>query len=100
RERLERERNISGSSTYTDRATAEQAIGNAIAANRDRIQRWLSRPGRHTNLVLDYDSENPIGRTLNRGDSQSRPCSHPLFFRKFVSPGTYAVLTSYPEVRS
>src|SRR5215475_4365910 len=83
RERLERERNISGSSTYTDRATAEQAIGNAIAANRDRIQRWLSRPGRHTNLVLDYDSENPIGRTLNRGDSQSRPCSHALVVLKF-----------------
>jgi hypothetical protein len=99
RERLERERNISGSSTYTDRATAEQAIGNAIATNRDRIQRWLSRPGRHTNLVLDYDSDAPIGRTLNRGDSQSRPCSHALVVLRFDPPGSYHVLTSYPECR-
>jgi hypothetical protein len=100
RERLERERNISGSSTYTDRATAEQAIGNAIAENRDRIQRWLSRPGRHTNLVLDYDAPSPIGRTFNRGDNQSRPCSHALVVLKFDSPGSYHVLTSYPECRS
>ena len=100
RERLDREHNISGSSTYTDRAIAERAIGNAIALNHDRIQRWLNRPGRHANLVLDYDADSAIGRTLNRGDSQSRPCSHALVILKFDSPGSYHVLTSYPECRS
>ena len=38
-ERLDRERNISGASTYTDRATAERALGAAIAQNQQRIQR-------------------------------------------------------------
>jgi hypothetical protein len=99
RERLDHERNISGASTYTDRATAEHAIGSAIAASHDRIQRWLERSGNRPNLALDYDSPQPIGRTINRGDSQSRPCSHAVVVLKYSAPGFY-VLTSYPECRS
>jgi len=104
RQRLERERSITAASTYTDRATAERAVGAAIAESQDRIQRWLSRSGGHPNLVLDYDSPAPIGRTINRGESQSRPCSHALvvlkYALKYAEPNQYYVLTSYPECRS
>lgn len=102
-ERLEHERNISGASTYTDRATAEHAIGAAIATSQDRIQRWLDRSGGRPNLVLDYDSSQPVGRTINRGESQSRPCSHAVVVLKYVLKDegpSYYVLTSYPECRS
>jgi len=99
RERLERERRITGASTYTDRATAEHAVGGAIAESQDRIQRWLNRPGGHHNLVLDYDSPTPIGRTINRGESQPRPCAHALVVLKYAGPNDYYVLTSYPECR-
>lgn len=99
RERLEHERHISGASTYTDRATAERAIGAAIAQSREKIERWLSRSGGRPNLVLDYDSDQPIGRTMNRGDSQSRPCAHALAVLKYDPPASYYVLTSYPECR-
>jgi hypothetical protein len=99
RERLERERNISAASTYTDRATAEGAIGAAIAISQDRIQNWLNRSGGRPNLVLDYGSSQPIGRTINRDDSQSRPCSHAVVILKYDAP-SYYVLTSYPECRS
>jgi len=99
RERLERERNITGASTYTDRATAEHAVGAAIAQSQGRIQRWLDRSGGHPNLVLDYDSEAPIGRTINRGENQSRPCTHALVVLKYTGPSNYYVLTSYPECR-
>ena len=99
RQRLEREPRITGASTYTDRPTAEQAVGAAIAASQDRIQRWLSRSGGHPNLVLDYDSASPIGRTINRGESQSRPCAHALVVLKYSGPNQYYVLTSYPECR-
>jgi hypothetical protein len=98
-ERLDRERNISGASTYTDRATAERAVGAAIAQSQDRIQRWLNRSGGHPNLVLDYDSDPPVGRTINRGESHSRPCSHALVVLKYDPPSSYYVLTSYPECR-
>lgn len=98
-ERLERERGITGASTYTDRSAAEHAVGAAIAESQDRIQRWLSRSGGHPNLVLDYDSEAPIGRTINRGENQSRPCAHALVVLKYAGPNEYYVLTSYPECR-
>jgi hypothetical protein len=98
-ERLDHERNISGASTYTDRATAEHAVGAAIAQSQDRIQRWLNRSGGHPNLVLDYDSDQPIGRTINRGENHSRPCSHALIVLKYSPPSSYYVLTSYPECR-
>jgi len=100
RERLERERRITGASTYTDRETAGRAVGAAIASSQDRIQRWLSRSGGHPNLVLDYDSPTPVGRTINRGESQSRPCAHALVVLKYGGPNDYYVLTSYPECRS
>ena len=99
RERLERERRITGASTYTNRAAAEQAVGAAIAQSQERIQRWLNRSGGHPNLVLDYDSQTPVGRTINRGESQSRPCAHALVVLKYAGPNDYYVLTSYPECR-
>src|ERR1035438_1893930 len=99
RGRLERERGITGASTYTNRSVAEHAVGAAIAESHDRIERWLSRSDGHPNLVLDYDSETPIGRTVNRGESQSRPCAHALVVLKYSGPNDYYVLTSYPECR-
>jgi Bacterial CdiA-CT RNAse A domain len=99
RERLYRERRITGASTYTDRPTAERAVGSAIAQSQDRIQRWLDRSGGHPNLVLDYDSETPVGRTINRGENQSRPCGHALVVLRYSEPNSYYVLTSYPECR-
>jgi len=98
-QRLERESSISGASTYTDRPTAENAIGAAIEQNHDRIQRWLNREGGHTNLVLDYDARAPIGRTLNRGETSPRPCSHAVVVLRYDPPASYHVLTSYPECR-
>jgi hypothetical protein len=100
RERLRRERRITGASTYTDRASAEHAVGAAIAESQARIQRWLSRSGGHPNLVLDYDSPTPIGRTINRDESESHSCSHALVILKYNGPSDYYVLTSYPECRS
>ena len=57
-------------------------VGAAIAQSQGRIQRWLNRSGGHPNLVLDYDSEDPIGRTMNRGENQSHPCTHALVVLK------------------
>ncbi len=99
RERLEREREITGSSTYTDRATAERAVGAAIAESLGRIEHWLNRTGGHPNLVIDYDSPEPIGRTMNRGEDHAHPCSHALVVLKYAGPNDYYVLTSYPECR-
>jgi hypothetical protein len=96
RERLAHER-ISAASTYTDRATAEAAISAALEQNKDRIDSWLNRPGGRPNLVLDYSSEKPLGRTLHRGDTESQACSHAVVVLKFDPPSDDHVLTSYPQ---
>ena len=98
RRRLQREENITGASTYTDRPTAEHVVGAAIAKSEGRIQGWLNQ-NRHPNLVLDYDGDEAIGRTMNRGEVQSRPCTHALVVLKYAGPNSYYVLTSYPECR-
>ena len=100
RQRLSRERNIAAASTYTDRETAEKAIGMTLEQNREKIRRWLERSG-HPNLVLDYsaDSAHPIGRTLRSGEETPRPCSHAVVVLRWTGDDHYYVLTSYPECR-
>ena len=51
----------------------------------------------YPNLVLLYDSDHPIGRTLHRGEDQPEPCSHALVVLKWDGERQYHVLTSYPE---
>lgn len=97
RERLRRERNISAASTYTDRDTAERAVGMALQQSQAKVDRWLNHEGGHPNLVIDYDSPQLIGRTMHRGDDQSQPCSHALVVLKWDGDSTYHVLTTYPE---
>ena len=99
RQRLRHERNIAAASTWTDRPTAEQAVGAAIAQNRDKIDRWLARTGGHPNLVIDYDGTRPIGRTLRRDADQAEPCAHATVVLKWSGDQSYYVLTSYPECR-
>jgi hypothetical protein len=96
RQRLENE-SLSADSTYSDRATAEMAVAADIRDNAAKLKRWLERPGGHSNLVLDYDSDKPLGRSMRPGESQSFPCSHTVAVLKWVSPREYYVLTSYPD---
>jgi hypothetical protein len=101
RERLDRERDISAASSYTDREAAEIAVGAALQRNRGTLQRWLDRQGNRPNLVLDYDGDpaHPIGRSLRRGADHTGPCSHAVVVLRSTGQGEYYVLTSYPECR-
>ncbi len=102
RERLRHERNISAASSWTDRDTAERAVGSALQQNRDKIDHWLNRSEGHPNLVIDYDGDSlhPIGRSLRRDADQPEPCAHATIVLKWLGPDHYYVLTSYPECRS
>ena len=101
RQRLHRERDISAASTWNDRASAETAVGAAIADQSSKISHWLERD-RHSNLVLDYDGDpsHPFGRTLRRGEDQVEPCAQAVIVLKWDGPNSYHVLTAYPECRS
>ena len=100
RERLRREPDISAASTYVDRHTAEEFIGECLSENDGRIGQWMDRE-RHPNLVLDCagDPAWPIGRSLRRGETQVEPCSRATVVLKWEPPRDYFVLTSYPDCR-
>ena len=97
-ERLQAEPNIPAASSYTDRATAEAAVGQAIAGSQARIRRWLNSPGGHPNLVLDFDAGHAIGNFIRRGSSAPEDCAHAIVVLKWAD-GDYFVLTSYPDCR-
>ncbi len=102
RERLRHERNISAASSWTDRETAEGAVGIALQQNQGKIDRWLNRSEGHPNLVIDYDGDpsHPIGMSRRRDADQPEPCAHAIIVLKWTGPNDYYVLTSYPECRS
>jgi hypothetical protein len=91
-ERLERERNISAASTWTDRATAEEVVAEALRAERRRIESWMRR-------ALHYDAGRAIGRSLRRGENQVVPCTSAVIVLKPSGADSFYVLTTYPEAR-
>lgn len=99
RERLERERDISAASSWTDRAAAEETVAAALRANRAKIDRWNDRGYPRANLALHFDAGHSIGRTMRHGQSTSEPCSSAVIVLKADRDGGFFVLTTYPEAR-
>ena len=98
-QRLRKERNISAASTWTDRETAEDTVGTAFRAERDRISDWMRRGERRPNLALHYNAGHVIGRSLRRDASESVPCTSAIIVLRANGPDGYYVLTTYPEAR-
>jgi hypothetical protein len=99
-DRLRREPQISSASTYTDQASAEHAVGTAIASAGGKMKTWLNRRGRRPNLVLHYSdrSGQSIGRSLSRRQTASAPCHRALVVIRWDERrNRFFVLTSYPE---
>jgi hypothetical protein len=100
--RLQRERQISAASTYTDADTAERIVGATLAQSRSRIDAWQRRPGVRPNLVLNYAQATgpPIGRSLQRGARAGVPSQQALVVLRWDERADrWIVLTSYPEAR-
>lgn len=99
-ERLKEETDISGASTYTDRAVAEHCVGAALLKNEAKIKAWL-QSGDKQNLVVEFvgDDQHPIGRSIRRGKTQSSPCYNAKVVLRPDGRGSYYVLTSYPDPR-
>jgi hypothetical protein len=101
-QRLRRERQISSASTYTNRDTAERAVGAALAFSGGKVATWQSRSGRRPNLVLHYTdrSRQPLGRSLARGQGAAVPCDRVLVVLRWDERSDrFYVLTSYPEAQ-
>jgi hypothetical protein len=97
RERLLRERNITAASTWTDRATAEFVIGEALGAERGRVESWMRRGYPRANLALQYDAGRPIGRSIRRGEDRVVDATQAVIVLRADGPESFYVLTAYPE---
>jgi toxin YxiD len=98
-ERLQRERNISAASTWTDRETAETTVAEGLRAERGRIENWMRRGYPRANLALHYDAGRMIGRSLRRGEEQTVNCTRAVIVLRADGPDSFYVLTTYPEAR-
>jgi Bacterial CdiA-CT RNAse A domain len=98
-ERLERERNISAASTWTNREAAEETVAEGLRAERGRVESWMRRGYRRANLALHYSAGRPIGRSLQRGESASVTCTDAVIVLRADGPDGFYVLTAYPEAR-
>ena len=98
RQRLERDRDISAASTWTNRTTAEETVAAALRTERGKIENWQRRGLRRPNLVLHFDAGHEIGRSLVRGATQVVPCREAVIVLRADGEGFYA-LTAYPETR-
>jgi len=99
-ERLRREPQISAASTWTDRETAEHAVGAALASADGKLTSWERRAGRRPNLVLHYAERSgaTLGRSLSRGEHTAVPCTRALVVLKWDERrDRFYVLTAYPE---
>lgn len=98
RERLDRERNISAASTYTDRAIAERTVARTLTREAARVSAWRARTGSRPNLALDYRGAagETLGRSIRRGRSASDPCMNAIVVLRWDGRNGF-VLTSYPE---
>ena len=98
-ERLEREQDISAASSWTDRGAAEETVGRALQAEREKIENWERKGYPRSNLALHYDAERVIGRSIRHGETQSTPCTEAVIVLKADGPESFYVLTTYPEAR-
>lgn len=97
RQRLDRERNISAASTWTDRNAAEETVGAALRQEQRKIDAWQSCGYPRANLALHFDAGRVIGRSMRHGDARSSPCTNAVIVLKADGPEGFYVLTTYPE---
>ena len=99
RERLAHERKISAASTWTDRATAEGVVAEALTSEHNRVENWMRQGYPRANLALHFNAGRVIGRSLRRGDSRTVDCSSAVIVLRADGPEDFYVLTTYPEAR-
>jgi Bacterial CdiA-CT RNAse A domain len=93
--RFKREPDVKWSSSFTDRQTAESAIGRLLQDRNAEITQWLAAPSRRLKLDGDYGTE--VGRSVSRHGMVKRPSSFRVVLDKEKSPLGYFVRTAYPR---
>ncbi|WP_172279053.1 RNase A-like domain-containing protein [Chryseobacterium sp. LAM-KRS1] len=83
-------------SSFTNEAVAESVIRSTIRSNRAAIKSWLNS-GATTNLRLEYNRVNNIGRGIMRSTGVVNDLSNARIILKANGNGNYFILTAFPQ---
>ena len=100
RERLRHERHISAASTWSDRETAERAVGSALQQNRDKIERWSNNA---QEVIPTWSSTmTAIARTPSANPCVAAPICRTLrsCHHRFEVDGSQPAITFLLRIRS
>ncbi|WP_142936475.1 RNase A-like domain-containing protein [Priestia endophytica] len=97
-QRLNTDARASGSSTFTDRATAERVVNQALSneKNMRRIERWLNDTEDTKPLRIRYQGEEIIGRGIQREKGVFEDYSRALIVLKKKGQDSF-IVTGYPR---
>ncbi|MGV7960571.1 hypothetical protein QPK13_05445, partial [Photorhabdus tasmaniensis] len=99
--RFKNDPTVVASSTFTDMKTAEWAVGNGIAANREKLTSWMAGnlAGNPDRLVLKHEMPVNIGRVIQRGSTKSHESNSIVIViaKDPLMPNGYRIQTAYPK---
>lgn len=95
-DRLAVEPRISGSSSFYNRATAENAVSGVLDARQADVSSWLS--GGSNRLRLDYSLPEPVGISVSRGATSAVEVisARVILVRDPLMPLGYKIQTGFP----
>lgn len=95
-DRLAVEPRISGSSSFYNRATAENAVSGVLDARQADVSSWLS--GSSNRLRLDYSLPEPVGISVSRGVASAAEVNSArvILVRDPLMPLGYRIQTGFP----
>ncbi|QAT57661.1 ribonuclease YeeF family protein [Bacillus subtilis] len=97
-QRLIKDTEISGSSSFKDRATAEKAASSVLSdpKNITKIKKWLSNPNSRRTLPLRYKGDGEVlGRRVEKGSNVAKDATNATIVLKKSKNGEF-ILTGYP----
>ncbi|MEC0281563.1 ribonuclease YeeF family protein [Terribacillus saccharophilus] len=97
-DRLKSNSKITGSSSFTDRATAEKVASSVLVnpKNKDKIQKWLENPNSRPTLPLNYKGDgSTIGRSASRNSETVEDVANAKVILRKDKDGSF-ILTGYP----
>ncbi len=95
--RLNSDPRVLASSTFSDMKSAERAIGNGLAENKDQLTNWLA--GNQDRLVLQHEELFNVGRVIPKGSTESHYSNKIVIVidRDPLMPSGYRIQTAYPK---
>jgi hypothetical protein len=97
-ERLGRDQRLRFASSYSDLATAEDAVERVLSRHRTEINRWERTHGRNSETTVRDTLPQPVGHTAYRPIESAHVAERRtiVVIVKKIDDGSCVLLTSYP----